>query len=785
MLFRLTPRIGLTSFAAGCALLALVVPGRAAEPTPLYLQSSASVDARVEDLLARMSVREKIAQMSGRSIPSPKPAKPTDPVFSTEWLEQNFADGVGTLSPCHLGIDEEIATRNAVQAFLRSRTRLGIPAFFHDEACHGLMKPEATSFPAPIGLACSWDEALIERLFDLAAREARGRGTHHVLTPVVDVTLDPRWGRTDETLGEDPFLNGRLGTAMIRGLQGGVTGEIDDAHVMATLKHLAGHGAAEGGLNRSAVHAGPIELRETHLAPFAAIIRAAKPAAIMPCYNEIDGIPAHANRALLRDVVRGELGFAGLLVSDYDGIELLRNGHRVAATRAEAARLALDAGLQMELPSPDTFRDLEPLLAQDPALATLVDNAVRAVLRWKFQLGLFEAAPLDSAAAHARVRSPAARELALQAARASIVLLKNDGLLPLGSGAHRTIAVIGPNADVTRLGGYAGEPLQTVSLLDGIRTRAGAGVEVLHAEGCKLASHDAHHAYRNWKEIVDVAPADPVEDRRLIAEARAVAERADLVILALGENEVVSRESWNVRKLGDRASLDLIGAQTDLAREILALGKPVVLYLANGRPIALGDLADRFPAILEGWYAGQETGRAAAEILFGDVNPSGKLTISIPRSVGHLPAHYRRKPYTGAYTYLFTNHDAQFPFGFGLSYTRFTYSAPRVSRAAIDRGERVQISVDLTNTGARVGTEIAQLYLRDEVSSVTRPMKELRGFQRMTMQPGETRTVTFDLGPDDLAFYNRDLRRVIEPGWFTVMVGGSSAETQSVRFEVK
>lgn len=780
--FRLTPR---SCIAALVCVFTVFAIARAADSTPLYRQPAAPLEARVEDLLARMTAREKLAQISGRSIANPRPAKPTDAVFSSAWLEQNFADGVGTIIPCHLGIDDEIATRDAVQNFLRTRTRLGIPAFFHDEVCHGLMKPEATSFPAPIGLACSWDEPLVEKLYDLAAREARGRGTHHVLTPVVDVTLDPRWGRTEETLGEDPFLNGRLGAAMIRGLQGGATGEIDGAHVMGTLKHLAGHGAAEGGLNRSAVHVGPIELRETHLAPFAAIVRAAKPAALMPCYNEIDGIPAHANRALLRDLVRGELGFTGLLVSDYDGIELLRTGHHVAATRAQAARLALDAGLQMELPSPDTFRDLEPLLAQDPALATLVDDAVRAVLRWKFRLGLFEAAPLDAAAARARVRSPAARELSLQAARESIVLLKNDGLLPLRPGAHRTIAVIGPNADIARLGGYAGEPLQTVSLLDGIRARVGDRAAVLHAEGCKIANQDARDAYRNWKQVVDVAPADPAEDRRLIAEARALAGRADLVILALGENEVVSRESWKGNKLGDRASLDLIGAQADLAREILATGKPVVLYLANGRPISLGELAERFPAILEGWYAGQETGRAAAEILFGDVNPSGKLTISIPHSAGHLPAYYRRKPYTGAFTYLFTSHDAPFPFGFGLSYTRFAYSTPRVSRAAIGCGERVQISVDLANIGARAGTEIAQLYLRDEVSSVTRPVKELRGFQRVTLQPGETRTLTFELGPDDLAFYNRDLRRVVEPGWFTAMVGGSSAATQAVRFEVK
>jgi beta-glucosidase len=427
-----------------------------------------------------------------------------------------------------------------------------------------------------------------------------------------------------------------------------------------------------------------------------------------------------------------------------------------------------------------------PLLGKDPALDALVDNAVRAVLRWKFKLGLFEESPLDEGRARTLVAAPTSRELALQAARESIVLLKNEGnLLPLTPGAHRRIAVIGPNADIARLGSYSGVPLHLVSMLDGLRERLGAKAEVLHAEGCKLASRDARDAYANWHDVIDVAPADAAEDRRLIAEAVAVAQTADLVILAVGENEVVSRESWAKRKLGDRTSLDLVGAQGELAERILAAGKPVILYLMNGRPISLGDLADRVPAILEGWYAGQETGRAVAEILFGDINPSGKLTISIPRSVGHLPVQSRRKPYSAPYTYLFGTDQPLFPFGFGLSYTQFAYANLRVSKEQIGRDETVQVQVDLTNTGRRAGVEIAQLYLRDEVSSVTRPMRELCGFQRVSLQPGETRTVTFQVGPEALSFYNRELRRVIEPGWFRVMAGSSSTATLEARFEVK
>jgi len=765
------------------ALVSLVCFG--AEPLPVYRQATAPVETRVEDLLSRMTAREKLMQVSAHWIPGPERIQPSDEVMSPEWLENKFSSGIGSISPCHLPLDQDVSIRNTVNEFLRTRTRLGIPTFFHDEACHGLMKPEASSFPMPIGLACAWNEELTEKIYDTIAREVRSRGAQHVLTPVVDITLDPRWGRTEETLGEDPFLNARLGAAMVRGFQGGNTGEIDGEHVMATLKHLAGHGAPEGGLNRSPVHVGPIELREAHLAPFAYIIRNAKPATVMPSYNDVDGIPSHANRALLQDLVRGEYGFKGLFVSDYDGIAQLYKDHKVAASAEEAGRLALEAGLQMELPTPEIFSTLEPLLAKDPKLAALVDSAVRAVLRWKFKLGMFEAPALDAAHARSVLNRPETRQLALQSARESQVLLKNDGgLLPLKAGAHRRIAVIGPNAAVARLGGYSGIPLNPVTLLDGIKARVGNTAEVLHAEGCKITGEDRLQAYANWKAVIKVGRADSVEDRRLIAEAKTVAESSDIIILALGENEVLCRESWNVVKLGDRSSLDLFGSQRELAEAMLATGKPVVLYLMNGRPISLGDLAEKVPAIIEGWYAGQEAGTAAAEILFGDVNPSGKLTISFPRSAGHIPAQYRRKPYSAPYTYFDDTHTPLYAFGHGLSYTQFSYGQPASSQTVLKRGEVFRFNVAVTNTGKREGTEIVQVYLRDEVSSVTRPVQELCGFRRVTLKPGETKTLSFEIAPDSMALFNRTLERVIEPGWFTVMVGGSSTQTQSLRFEV-
>jgi beta-glucosidase len=771
-------------------LLAASIVGRvsagAGEPeTPLYKRPAAPVEQRVADLLARMTLREKLAQITGWWPDRAADPPPVGQLIAESLFRKHLADGVGTIGPVQLSLDDDVRFRNAAQTFLRDKTRLGIPVIFHDEGCHGLMKTQATSFPMPIGLACSWDEVLFERAYYVVGREMRARGAQLALTPILDVARDPRWGRIEETLGEDPFLNGRLGAAAVRGLQGTASGEVGPEHVMSTLKHFVGHGTPEGGLNRSPACCGLRELREVHLAPFEHVLLAAHPAAVMPSYNEVDGVPSHANRWLLQDVLRTEFGFGGLIVSDYDGVQRLCDNQQVAASSVDAADLALRAGVQMELPNGNGFLKLEEHIRSGRVDVQRVDEAVRAVLTAKFKLGLFENALADPHQAWELVRREESRRLALRAAEESIVLLKNEGgLLPLKPDRYRKIAVIGPNADIVRLGGYSGTPLESVSVLEGIRRRTAGQAAVVFAPGSVVVKNDHRNAFANWSRGGAVQLATLEENRPRIAEAQRVAAGAEVVVLVLGDVESTCREAWAPDHLGDRASLDLPGSQMDLARAVLAAGKPVVVYLVNGRPAAIGELKEHAAAIVEGWYMGQAGGTAAAEILFGDVSPSGKLTVSFPQSAGHLPAYYSRKCGAADFDYLFGDHEPLFSFGDGLSYTRFAYSKPRLAERQMGVHGSTAVSVEITNTGAMAGDEIAQVYVHKEVASVTRPRRELRGFRRIHLTPGETQTVTFPLSAGDLAFYDIDMHRRAEPGIYQIMVGSSLHRLESVGLEV-
>jgi beta-glucosidase len=754
-------------------------------PAQLYKQSTAPVERRVEDLLGRMTVREKIAQLTGFWIPAPARLRESGEMFAPEYYRDRFPDGIGSIGPSNISLEDDVRYRNAVQKFLREETRLGIPAIFHDEGCHGLMKPGATSFPSPLGLACSWDPALLREIYDVVAQEMRVRGAQHALTPVIDVARDPRWGRIDETYGEDPYLNSRLGASAVTGLQGSSDGTVDGNHVMATLKHFAGHGTPEGGLNCSPSICGPRELREVHLAPFAHVIRTSHPASVMPSYNEVDGIPSHASTWLLDTVLRGELGFRGLVVSDYYGVMRLHAGHQVAANKADAARLAFRAGVQLELPEPYGYPFLEQCLQEGTIAIEQIDQAVAALLAWKFRLGLFENPFSDLAAAAAAIRAPRHRALALRAAEESIVLLKNEGvLLPLSTDRHKTIAVIGPNADVVRLGGYSGGPLTSVSILNGIRTRVGTHAKVVHAQGCVLVKNEPATAYDRWK-FEEVALATDDENRELIAEARRVAREADIVILVVGETESLCREAYSTKVVGDTTTLEFPGSQPALIEAVLSAGKPVVVYLMNGRPLAIDDLSARVPAILEGWYMGQETGTAAARILFGDISPSGKLTVSFPKSVGHIPAYYSKKPYSGPFPYIFSNNLATYPFGHGLSYATFAYARPRLAATEINPGGETVASIEVTNTGDRTADEIVQMYLHGEISLLTRPVKELKGFRRISLKPGETKKVEFPVTTETLAVWNAEMRYRVEPGVYRIIMGSSSAAEDGVALRVR
>ena len=755
------------------------------KPDSSTTAKAALLGRRVAELLGRMSVREKIAQLTGFWNPAPAKLVETGEFFTSDYYRRSFPDGVGSVGPSNIGLELDVRYRNAVQKFLVEETRLGIPAVFHDEGCHGLMKPSATSFPNPLGLACSWDPGLFRSIYDVVAREMRARGGQHALAPVIDVARDPRWGRVEETFGEDPHLNGRLGSAAVVGLQGSADGTVDREHVMATLKHYVGHGTPEGGLNCSPSMTGTRELRGVHLVPFAHVLRTARPATVMPSYNEVDGIPVHASAWLLQEVLRGELGFDGLIVSDYFGVMRLQTGHRVAATKAEAARLAFQAGVQLELPEPYAYQELEQCLQDGTVALEEIDRAAGAVLAWKFRLGLFEEPYFDAGRAWGAVRAEGRRELALRAAEESIVLLKNDGgILPLAIERLAKIAVIGPNADVVRLGGYSGGPLESVSLHDGIRARVAGRAQVLHARGCVLVKDEPATAYERSKSE-DVVLASDEENGLLIAEARRVAEEADVVILAVGETESLCREAYSAKVVGDVTSLELPGSQPALVRAVLAAGKPVVAYLMNGRPLVLGELGAQAAAILEGWYMGQETGTAAARILFGDTVPSGKLTISFPRSVGHIPVYHSKRPYAGPFPYVFSDNNPVYPFGHGLSYTTFAYANPKLRDPSIGCDGTTVASIEVTNTGKREADEVVQMYVGAEVSLVTRPVKELKGFQRIRLRPGETRAIEFPLDAETLAFWNADMEFRVAPGSYRITMGPSSVAGESVTLAVR
>ena len=765
------------------AIAAAITLGSQANAGSLFQDPSAPIPARVDDLLRQMTIDEKIGQITGQWVQPEDPA--TIGLTRDQIFKKLLSHGAGSIGPRQdLPLEQAVEFRNALQKFLVEQTRLGIPAMFHDEGCHGLVNPGATSFPAPIGLACSWDPELAERIFNVVASEMRSRGAQQALTPIVDVARDPRWGRFDETMGEDPYLNARMGAAMVRGLQGSSDGTIDGRHVLATLKHFTGHGTPEGGLNCSPSVSTPRTLREVDLVPFAYVIKTVHPAAIMASYNEVDGVPSHANRWLLQDVLRGEWGFQGWIVSDYEGIRRLAEGHHVAGSLEDAGALALRTGVQIEFSSPACYSFLGDALAKGKVTAAQIDNAVRAILTWKFRLGLFEHPYVDLDEARNATERPESRALALQAACESIVLLENHGILPLDADRLKTIAVIGPNAAVARLGSYSGTPSHSVSLLEGIRARVGDRAKVLYAPGCVLVKDDSNNAHTNWMGMQPINLATDEENRPLIEEARRTAAQADVVILAIGETEALSREAWGGHS-GDANTLDLRGSQSALVEAILATGKPLVVCLTNGRPLALGHLKEKAAAMIEGWYSGEEAGTAAARILFGDISPSGKLTVSFPVSVGQIPAYYSKKPFAGAFPYEFSSNAPLWAFGHGMSYTTFRYENPRLRDPVIPADGSTVASVDVVNAGTRAADEIVQLYIHQDVSSVTRAVKELKGFRRIHLEPGERKTVSFPVGFEALSLWGSDQRWCVEPGTFQVTLGPSSSDGETLALTVR
>jgi len=754
----------------------LAVCPLAQEARPAYRDASLPPEQRAADLVKRMTLEEKVDQLAGGRRRAAQHA--SDPE------EKQIFEDLGKLyrEDSQVSPHDAATLRNRAQHYLVEKTRLGIPGIFQGEALHGFMSYGATSFPQVLGLASTWDPELVQQAFKAAADEMASSGVNQAFTPVLDLGRDPRWGRTEETYGEDPYLVSRFAVAAVNGLQG-TNWMIDRHHVMATMKHFAAHGQPESGTNTAPVNISERELRETFLVPFEAAVKEAHVGSVMASYNEIDGIPSHVNPWLLDRVLRQEWGFRGYVTSDGDGLQMLVHTHHVAADYAEAARKALAAGVDYDLSDGSVYATLFDQVKAGIVPEAELDQAVERVLESKFRLGLFENPFVDPDYAQKITNSAEHQQLGLKVAQKSIVLLKNEkNLLPLDLGKLKAIAVIGPNAADVHTGGYSRDPGpgNQISILDGIRKRVGDKAKVLYAEGCKITT--GKQGWAAWYEN-KVEQPDPKTEVESIRAAAATARKADVAIVVVGENEATNREAWSEQHLGDRDSLDLLGSQEALVRAVVETGVPTVVLLINGRPLSINYEKEHVPAILEGWYLGEQGGTAAANVLFGDVSPGGKLPISFPKSVGQIPDYYDHKPSRNR-SYLFDGREPIFPFGFGLSYTQFKFDNVRVEPNSIRPGGSAKVSVDVTNTGSRAGDEVAELYVHQRVASRTRPVKQLRGFKRVTLDSGQRMTVEFTVGPDDLSLIDVNMNKVVEPGIFDLMVGSSSVDTTTVPLEV-
>lgn len=752
---------GLLRTALAATLVIAVAPVQAAEvatgssfPSPVAASAAARGEAEaVEALLAKMTLEEKLGQLNQ---PRGRWGE-TGPRVQEGGEDDIRAGRIGS----YLGVHGAEYTRR-MQQIAVNESRLGVPLLFAHDVIHGFR----TIFPVPLGEAASFDPKAVEQAARIAAIEATAAGLHWTYAPMVDIARDPRWGRIVEGSGESSYLGSVLAAARVRGFQGDDLTAPDT--MMATAKHFVAYGAAEGGRDYNIADLSERTLHDVYLPPFKAAVDAGAQS-VMAAFNEIGGVPMHAHGQLINGVLRGEWGWDGVLVSDYTGVlELIQHG--VAANRAEAGALALEAGVDVDMVSNIYLQDLPAVVRKGRLDEATVDKAVRRVLRAKYRLGLFED-PFrysDAARERERILRPEYRKAARELARKSLVLLRNEGgVLPL-SKRPGTIAVIGPLADDKRvmLGGWAaaGRPEDAVTPLEGIRAAVGAGTKVLHARG------------------VDVEGTN----RSLFGEAVRIAREADVVLMFLGEHHDMSAEAHN------RTTLDLPGVQEELVKAVHATGKPVVVVLFNGRPLSINWLTQNVHSIVVAWFPGIEAGHAIADVLFGDHNPAGRLPVTFPRNVGQVPIYHdhrntgrppnEKEKYTSKY--IDVPWTPLYPFGYGLSYTRFSYAQLKVDKPRIGARDSLRVAVTVTNTGKRAGDEVVQLYVRDDVGSVTRPVKELCGFQRIHLRPGEKRQVEFVLGPENLSFHGLDLKPVVEPGTFTVFVGGSSQDLIETRFEV-
>jgi beta-glucosidase len=707
-----------------------------------------NADQRVEDLLSQMTLTEKVGQLTLSSG-----------TFDSGVVhpEQKALIREGKLGSL-LFVRGAKAT-NEAQRIAVEESRLKIPLLFGLDVIHGYK----TIFPIPLAEAASWDPDIAKRSAAVSAKEAAAAGVRWTFAPMVDIARDPRWGRAAEGSGEDPFLGAALASARVHGFQGNDLS--DPSTVLACVKHFVAYGAAEAGRDYNSVDVSEKSLREIYFPPFKAALDAGV-GSVMSSFNDLNGLPSTANKFLLTEVLRNEWGFKGVVVSDWNSVgELIAHG--LAGSASEAAQAAMNAGVDIDMEGGAYAGNLAALVKQGSITETAIDNAVRRVLQSKFALGLFERPYADEKREQVVMLSQEHLSEALDVARKSIVLLKNDrDILPLKK-ETRTIAVIGPLADNKKdpLGCWSaeGQPSTVVTVLDGIKRKVATTTKILHEQGC----------------AIEGAATDG------FAAAVSAARAADVAILVVGEAASMSGEA------ASRAYLDLPGVQGELVKAIHQTGTPLVLVLMNGRPLTISWEAENVPAILETWFLGVRSGDAIADVLFGDFNPGGRLPITFPRTVGQIPLYYNHKS-TGRPSsdkkdtsrYLDLPVTPLFPFGHGLSFTKFAYSNLVVSKSTLKVGDGLSVSVDVQNVGQRTGDEVVQLYLQDIVASMTRPVKELKGFKRITLQPSEKRTVQFLIGPQHLGFYDRAMHYIVEPGTFKVWVGGSSVEGLEASFKV-
>jgi beta-glucosidase len=772
-----TGRTRLALLAVACLLFCVLHSGQAKNETParpVYLDPSAPLEKRVDDLLGRMTLEEKVGQMNmpcvyesglGESLAEKMAA-------CRKFAEGTYVRGLGpgggffTLpnTILHEGPRQQAEFLNELQQIALKKTRLGIPLLLTEEGTHGLMASGATIFPEGPALGSAWDPELISQIYAAAAEEARSIGIHQIFTLVVEPIRDPRLGRNEEAWSEDPFLCARYAGALVRAVQGGNIAAADKC--VAGLCHYPGQSQPVSGLERGAMEISERTLREVFLPPWEAGIKKHGALGVMATYPAVDGVPTHASEKLLTGILRGELGFKGLVLSEGGGIgTLVYEG--LAPNQKRAGELALKAGVDVGISFESGYmQDMIASVREGTVDVALVDRAVRRILLQKMRLGLFEKAWVDPGRAERLVHSADHQGLALRAAREGIVLLKNEkGVLPLRKDLKR-IAVVGPNANdpLNQLGDYVASVVtqKITTVLEGIRGAVSPGTRLDYVRGCDVTGERTNE----------------------IEKARRAAASADAAIVVVGENEWQRKDGQGTSGEGfDAATLELTGLQEELIEAVAATGTPTVLVLINGRPLAIRRAAECVPAILEAWVCGEKGGRAVAEVLFGDHNPGGKLAVSFPRHAGQLPVYYNAKK-SKAYwidqgwgkPYVDMDPRPLFAFGHGLSYTTFAYKRLRTSAAKIDRGDTLSVSADILNTGNRPGEEVVQLYIEDVISSVATPVKELRGFVRVRLDPGETTTVRFDLTPDDLALYDRDLRKVVEPGEFRIFIGSSSED---------